>query len=344
MMDIEQYCEHYGLDYSKVRSYKLVTHTATPYYNIAFYETVLDTVDEETLGSIIDRLVSERVGKPRFGHFPNVDDVIDVDRVVWTDVHVGMDASREGLALYAQKWDSQALMDRVTEMAKFIIQNKKSDHLILDELGDFMDGWNAQTTRGGHALPQNMTNEQAFEHGLEAKLMLIDMLQDEYSSIICNNICEDNHAGAFGYVVNAAFQKIINSRFHHVAVVNHQRFMNHYVINKCGFIITHGKDSRNLKFGFKPVLDPAAIDKISQYIRHNRELRSCLNIEFSKGDSHQALFDMCSSDEFDYYNYPAFSPSSEWVQTNFKKGRSGFVMQHINTHTGYKVMKPYFFN
>lgn len=43
LMNIENYCKHYGLDYSKVRSYKLVSHTAVPFYNIAFYETVLDT-------------------------------------------------------------------------------------------------------------------------------------------------------------------------------------------------------------------------------------------------------------------------------------------------------------
>lgn len=43
MMSIEKYCDYYGLDHSKVRSFKLVTHTAIPFYNIAFYETVLDT-------------------------------------------------------------------------------------------------------------------------------------------------------------------------------------------------------------------------------------------------------------------------------------------------------------
>ena len=34
---------------------------------------------------------------------------------------------------------------------------------------------------------------------------------------------------------------------------------------------------------------------------------------------------MATSDDFYYYNYPALSPSSQWVQNNFKKGRRGFV-------------------
>lgn len=35
IMSIDRYCEVYGLDRSQIRSYKLVTHTGTPFYNIA---------------------------------------------------------------------------------------------------------------------------------------------------------------------------------------------------------------------------------------------------------------------------------------------------------------------
>ena len=38
------------------------------------------------------------------------------------------------------------------------------------------------------------------------------------------------------------------------------------------------------------------------------------------------IFDNSSSDRFNYYNYPALSPSSAWVQTNFKKGKSGVIL------------------
>lgn len=592
------------------------------------------------------------------------------DRLIWTDVHVGMDASRKGLALYATDWNAEVLNKQIDEMVSFVVGNKKSDYLIIDELGDYMDGWDGETTRKGHKLPQNMTNEEAFEVGLKAKMLLIDKLANVYKHITCNNMCEDNHcfddktevltndgwkyfldvldtdkiatfngshveyqsplrkiynpinntvkmhsyssklvdvmvtskhrmyvkrnkynksnesfeyiysdildksgevkfktsissgnseyeihddlirlvawiltdgtitkrksyviyqskdvapilnildnlninynisekkqsekitirgrdvkstkdimwaisineknsgsdvmdslnsvvskkeipewvyklsdrqfrifldsyvdgdgsrsvdtsctiygkneilselqaacavhghrsnlsvnnrgdsvlsvvydrqeasfkmknfkeeeiyvdytwcftlpnsnmfvrrngkvsiqgnSGAFGYVVNAAFKHIVDCKHSNVTVINHQRFLNHYIIGDHGFIISHGKDSRNLKFGFKPQLDPRGSEKISQYIRHNEELRRCKFIEFSKGDSHQCLFDMCTSDEFDYFNYPAFSPSSEWVQTNFKKGRSGFVFQNVDMHSDRKIITPYFF-
>ena len=266
------------------------------------------------------------------------------DRLIWTDVHVGMDASRKGLALYDAEWNAGALMCRIDMMVDFVIDNKTSNTLIIDELGDYLDGWDGETTRKGHKLPQNMTNEEAFDNGLRAKLYMIEKLAPHFEFITCNNICEDNHAGAFGYILNSAFKSIVDCKFPNVIVINHKKFINFYIVGDHGFIISHGKDSRNLKFGFKPQLDPRSTEKTSQYIRHNNELRSCKYIEFSKGDSHQCLFDMCTSDEFDYFNFPAFSPSSEWVQTNFKKGRSGFVLQNIDMYSDRKNLKPYFFN
>ena len=86
MMDIEQYCEHYGLDYSKVRSYKLVTHTAIPYYNIAFYETFVESsvTDDELKAIIADGLASIDPYKPSKKILPGKTGVIKI-----ADLHLG---------------------------------------------------------------------------------------------------------------------------------------------------------------------------------------------------------------------------------------------------------------
>jgi hypothetical protein len=329
-------CERVGIDPSKVDAY---------WHKSKHFSLKVKGDSNEATSIDFDRIISECFNdKTMVRKVPNKYTDKTFDRLVWTDVHVGMDASRNGLALYPVDWGSESLMSRINEMIEFVVINKSSDTLVIDELGDYMDGWDGETTRKGHKLPQNMTNEEAFDVGLKAKIFLIDSLSKVYKHILCNNICEDNHAGAFGYVVNSAFKQVVDHKYNNVEVVNHQKFINHYIIGSHAFIITHGKDSRNLKFGFKPILDPRTSEKISQYIRHNSDLRFVENMEFSKGDSHQCLFDMCTSDEFDYFNYPAFSPSSEWVQTNFKKGRSGFVMQNISMHTSQKITKTYFFN
>jgi hypothetical protein len=108
-----------------------------------------------------------------------------------------------------------------------------------------------------------------------------------------------------------------------IEVHNFRKFIESYSVGNYTFILTHGKDSKNLRFGFKPFLDAVQKEKISNYIDINGLHQPNVKIEFSKGDSHSWLFDGSSSDRFNYFNYPAFSPSSEWVQTNFKRGRSG---------------------
>ena len=202
-----------------------------------------------------------------------------------------------------------------------------------------MDGFNAQTTRGGHDLPQNMTNEEAFDCALEFKMILLDLLVSHYKKIVFNNICNDNHAGSFGYFVNSAFKEIAERKYKHVTVQNHRRFLNHYFAGDTCYIITHGKDDSTLKFGFKPTLDSKAMEKIDQYCKQYKIYSKCSKVVFKKGDSHQCLMDMCTSDDFFYFNYPALSPSSQWVQNNFKKGRRGFVLE--SSKNGMITIKPF---
>ena len=71
-------------------------------------------------------------------------------------------------------------------------------------------------------------------------------------------------------------------------------------------------------------------EKIDQYLKQNKIYKEAELIIFCKGDSHQLLFDMCTSDDFYYFNYPALSPSSNWIKNNFKKGRRGFVLESFN--------------
>lgn len=329
-------CESVGIDVDKVKHY---------WYKGEHYSINVKGEEQNQKELDFDKVISECMeiyNKIPLNKLTIKSDIID--RLVYTDVHTGMDASRNGLSLYPVEWNGEMLLENIKLMAEFTIKNKQSDILYIDELGDYMDGWDGETTRGGHKLPQNMTNETAFDYGLKAKVLLVDILQSEFKHIVCNNICEDNHSGAFGYVVNSAFKSVIEHKYSNVEVHNHRKFLNFYKIQDRMIVLTHGKDARNLKFGFKPQLDPRQIEKIDQFLKNYKVYNDCNYITFSKGDSHQCLFDMCSSDDFDYFNYPALSPSSEWVQTNFKRGRRGFVLEHIKDNGARVVVEPYFFS
>lgn len=245
------------------------------------------------------------------------------DRLVISDIHVGMDVNPDGYALYGGIWNEEELNDRLKKVINHVVAHQKSKSLVIHDLGDLMDGWDGFTTRGGHKLPQNMTNQKAFDVALKLKIQLIDSLILFYEEIEVVNICNDNHGGAFTYVVNSAFKTYVELRHSNLKVTNQRKFIDHYFVGKLCFILTHGKDDKSLKFGFKPILDSKQIEKIKNYIDENN--LHGYKIEFSKGDSHQLMFDSSTSKHFEYQNFGAFSPPSNWVQTNFQNSISSFT-------------------
>jgi hypothetical protein len=265
------------------------------------------------------------------------------DRLVFTDVHIGMNVNPDGFSLYSGEWNEEVLFERLGKMTNYVVNSRKSKIIYVDDLGDFLDGWNGQTARGGHDLPQNMDNQKAFDVGLKFKLQLCRTLVQYYEKVIFHNVCEDNHAAAFGYVLNSAFKTIAEQQFaKKVEVHNVRKFIDYYqATEKHVFCISHGKDSKNLKFGFKPILDKNQENKIDNWLKANDLIRPHLQIEFSKGDSHQYILDYSTSQNFHYCSYPAFSPASSWVQTNFQKGISGFHFSNYFDNT--KIDLPFFF-
>jgi len=301
-------------------------------------ETPEEVVESFDFEKIIQKHIKPLV-TPKVTNKDSKRNTKDFDKLIITDVHIGMDTDIDNNTMYKGEWNKKELFKTAQVVIDKTIEEQESEVLYVDELGDLLDGFNAQTTRGGHALPQNMTNEEAFDAALEFKLNILYGLIGNYKEIHFNNICNDNHAGSFGYFVNEAFKQIAELQFKNVTVTNHRKFINHYFVGDICFVITHGKDDKSLKFGFKPHLDLKGADKIDQYLKQNKIYKDAELIIFCKGDSHQLLFDMCTSDDFYYFNYPALSPSSNWIKNNFKLGRRGFVNESFKGLNFYQKVK-----
>lgn len=343
LMNIETYCTYYGLDVNKIRSYKLISHSGIPFFNVVF-----NTANEEIILDI-DKHLDESVQK-------YINPVVSIargdiivneewfDRLVYTDVHINMNVNgKDGDALYEGKWDEEEVLKRLDLMIQHVKTFKKSNVLVITDLGDFLDGLNGQTTRKGHELPQNTNDKDAFELALTFKIKLIDSLVNDFDEIICNNITNDNHAGLFSFFVSSAVEKILTQRYPTKVKVNTmKRFINHYSIGRHTFVELHGKDIGEMRYGFKPKLDAVQADKLDHYCKEYK-LYNGNYIEVSKGDSHQALYDDTTSNDFSYYNYPAFSPPSNWVKTNFGNSRSGFNFFNIKREENIKISIPYWF-
>lgn len=342
LMSIEQYCEYYGLDVKKIRSYKLISHSGIPFYNVVFY-----TSEEEVILNFEDsfeEIVKKHIKPVTFEDFKTYKTEDWFDRLVYTDTHIAMDVNgKDGDSLYEGKWDREEVLKRLYKMISHVKEFSTSNTLIIDDLGDFMDGLGANTTRKGHELPQNMNDKEAFDLALEFKIYLVDALIDNYDTIVCNNITNDNHSGVFSYFVSQAVKNILEAKYPKKVYVNSiKRFIHHYSVGNHTFVISHGKDIGEQKFGFKPKLDAIQAEKIDQYCKEHK-LYNGNFIEFSKGDSHQAIYDDTTSNDFSYYNYPAFSPPSNWVKTNFKNSKSGFNFFNISKENNTKISIPYWF-
>lgn len=269
-------------------------------------------------------------------------------RIMITDIHIGMDVSDKGKSLYGGKWDRDELLRRGDIVIQEIIeeiQRYNPKEIVISDLGDFMDGYEGTTTRKSHSLPQNLSDVECFNLGIEFKMRIIDSIYDACDiPIRFYNTVDDNHGGKFGHMVNTAIQKIVEAKYHRddVDYVIFDKFMGHYNIGDFFFIQTHGKDAEKMNKPFPVHIDKQTNDKIYEYLKHHKLYGRGYKIEVSKGDSHQCLFDDTNVD-FDYYSYPAFAPSSGWVQVNFSKGKSGFVKQIIDLARQRKTTTPVYF-
>lgn len=341
---IEGYCDKYNLDINTVKSSKLVSHNAGHMvYNIAFNPTINEQsgIDE----SFITKVVKEHVKATAPFSFISVSDDNFFDRCVMTDIHLNMDPSGEinTLPMYDHKWGRDEVFKRLNKTIEHIIEFKKGDTLVIDELGDFMDGLQGQTTRGGHHLPQTISDKEAFKLGIDFKMHLIDSLVQVYDKVILNNVTNDNHSFLFGFFVNAAVKNIVDLKYPNKVEYNIlEKFLSHYSVGSHTFVISHGKDSGEKKFGFKATYDPKASDVIDAYCK-THGLYNGNFIEFSMGDQHQRIFDSTSSNDFDYNAYGAFSPPSNWVGTNFKDTASSVDMFNIHKTKKLKINYPLIF-
>lgn len=342
LMNIEEYCEYYNLDVAKIRSYKLISHSGVPYYNAVFF-----TKEEESVLEVdthLEEVISKYIVPIKSSVTKNIS-ISDewFDRLVFTDVHIAMDVQGNGDPLYAGKWDREELLRRLDLMIQHTKNYQKSSTLVISNLGDYLDGLGGKTTRKGHDLPQNMNDKDAFDLGVEFSLKLVDSLVDDYESIMYNFLVEDNHSGVFGFFVSQAIKGILEERYpDKVSVKTQRKFIDHFKIGKHTIVETHGKDSESLKFGFRPQLDDRQSKKIDHYCKENM-LYDGNFIEFSKGDSHISLFDDSSNTDFQYYNYPAFSPPSNWVKSNFSNSPSGFRFFNIHKESNIKNHFPFWF-
>jgi hypothetical protein len=265
-----------------------------------------------------------------------------------SDCHVGLEPNPGGTSLFAYEYNEQIFKDNLSKVFNSLCKerdaNGKFDLLVIDDLGDGLDGWNGQTTRGGHGLDQNMNNEEMFRVFVEGKLNLIENCIKEgiANEIVVRNVANDNHSGSFASIANMTIQMLLNRTYSpdDVSFYILNKFMEHFEYGDHTFILTHGKDAKHMFKGLPYNLNDKAVSFINDYIDHYDIRSKYIHVE--KGDLHRVGYDRTK--KFDYRNFMTFAPPSAWVSHNFGDCYSGYSIQTVPKFNGEISHTDYYFD
>jgi hypothetical protein len=255
-------------------------------------------------------------------------------RGIITDAHVGMNPMSED-ALFSFRYDEIIFKEHLdvffNHMKKEIHSHGFFDVIIVDDLGDGLDGFNGTTTRASHHLEQNMSNKEAWSAYVFNKLntlcSIINLNAAEKYQF--RNVANCNHAGDFGWTANMAIKMTLEKMYENVEYIILNKPIEHFTYGNHTYLITHGKDKNLMTKGMPLHLTDKTAGIIRQYIDHYGITSPYIHVD--KGDLHRVAYDR--NPRFDYRNFMSFAPPSQWVQANYGVSYCGFSTQIIPKHT-----------
>lgn len=250
------------------------------------------------------------------------------------DLHIG--AMVEEDSLYSNPYDEEEIFNRMGKILLKIeelneLRGGVFDKIIINNLGDSLDGYDGKTTRGGHQLSQNMNNKQQFNTFVELMKWFFSELHDMEvaNSIDYYAVGTSNHDGDFGYCANRTIIEYFNLKYPQMHTEIFERVIGHYHYGKHTFCITHGKDAKEMFRSLPLNLDDKTENFINSYLDNNSLYND--NIHFVKADLHQPSLNY--GKRFRYKNVGSIFGSSKWIHHNFGNTKAYCDMDIVDFET-----------
>lgn len=197
VMDIDEYCEFYNIPRDQVRSYKLVSHTGTPFYNVASGNVEERT--SEDIMSIVESYIEQH--KPDYSFIKDLPKdsknllVLDI-----ADLHIGK-LSRAYET--NDEYNTEIAKQRAIEGISGILSKASSfeiDRIMFVIGNDIMHSDNAKstTTSGTYQDSVGMFYDM-FNEALDTYVKIIESLITKYKVDIVFN--PSNHDYASGWML-----------------------------------------------------------------------------------------------------------------------------------------------
>ena len=228
-----------------------------------------------------------------------------------SDTHVG--AALSSTSLFKNDWNEQEFAKRLDELVNRVNCIGPFDKIVINLLGDYLDGMDGMTARRDHVMPQNMDNKKQFNVFIKHMLHFIEDIQSLCNNVEIYAVPEGNHGGYADYFAIKALEYATNSYFPNIPFTVFDRYYGVFTVNSHTYISLHGKDGQFMK---KPM--PLNLnDSTSTLLRDwmDREQMTGENIHVIKGDLHSNNLNSCR--KFDYRNVLSLFGDSDYSQMNY---------------------------
>lgn len=248
--------------------------------------------------------------------------------VVLSDLHVGAFNTPDGY-MELPKYDKGEINRRLNKVITFI-NNAKYERLVILNLGDSVDSYKKETTRGGHELPGILTDKQISKLYLEVMMRFFNSIHN-ISNVQYYCVGESNHDGDVGWLNNLILANKLEKEFNIECFISDTPQLN-FNVNEVSISALHGKDNYTQFKGFPLVINDKTENWFNNYY---------LNTDFPfkkkkivvKGDLHQYAYTCAKS--FDYMSCPSLYGSSKWIVSNF--GKTPWGISYINIDSSNNV-------
>ena len=234
------------------------------------------------------------------------------------DLHIG--ACCESDTLYENPWNKDELYRRLNVVLERVYSLGQFNTIILNMLGDNLDGMDNQTARRDHFMPQNMDNNEQIETFLEVMLWFIGNLRDLSNNVMVYSVPCGNHDGIAGKVSNIALQQTVVRLYPEIQFIVSDKYRNYYRFHDHIWVYEHGKDPKFHKKGLPLELNDKTKVFLQEWLRYEGIAQEN-NIHFIKGDLHSNALSTC--EWFTYRNVLSLFGASDYSNMNFGRNSYG---------------------
>lgn len=225
-------------------------------------------------------------------------------------------------------------LDKVFEEVMALDNIFEEVHVI--SLGDQMNGWSSQTTRGGHEV-KSLSNKEQFDIYVDARIKFYNKLftSGVGESYFVHDVENSNHSGlGMSYMANKTIEMYLEGRFPQVYRESTLEAFGGFQYGQHVIIFGHGKDEKFQKRPMPATLNAQTDLYLYDYIQNKGYSPYKDKITFYKGDLHQLGLQMGKFGR--YINVQSLAGNSDYGDINFGNTKGGALLEIVDKNS-YKV-------